>query len=115
MTKITNIDALEYVIDNFNMPSEVNEKIKAILASYKKKSENRKPTTNQEENVGYKELIVEVLKNSGVPMTVTEIQRANTELGGLSNQRVSALLRQLYDADLVNKTIDKKKSYFSAI
>jgi hypothetical protein len=34
-------------------------------------------------------------------------------LGGLSNQRVSALLRQLVESGEVVKTIDKKKSYFA--
>ena len=36
-------------------------------------------------------------------------------LGGYSNQKLSALMRQLVADGLVKKVVDKKKSYFSAI
>ena len=55
--------------------------------------------------------ILAVLTNEG--MTVTEIQSKSDVLSGLSNQRVSALLRQLIDTNKVVKTVDKKKSFFS--
>lgn len=113
MEKMTNITALEYVVDNFNgMPYEVSEKIKAILASYKKKSENRKPTATQEANEEVKERLIATLKRVYEPMTVTDIMKLDEELSQLSNQKVSALLRQLIDAGLVKKVVDKKKSYF---
>ena len=46
-------------------------------------------------------------------MTVTEIQSKDNVLGDLSNQKVSALIRQLVESGEVVKTVDKKKSYFS--
>ena len=46
-------------------------------------------------------------------MTVTEMQGASAELGELSNQKVSALVRQLVEGGKVVKTIDKKVSRFS--
>jgi DNA-binding transcriptional regulator GbsR (MarR family) len=46
---------------------------------------------------------------------VTEIQKEIPECAELSNQKVSALIRQLKDAGLVVKTEDKRKSYFSLV
>lgn len=76
-----------------------------------KKSSGRKATKNQEQNVEVKNEILSVLTNKG--MTVTEIQKESEILGELSNQKVSALLRQLVETGEVVKEIDKKKSYFS--
>jgi len=81
------------------------------LALLDKKASNKKATKTQEENVGIKGTILEVLATmSG---TVTEIQSANAELSALSNQKVSALIRQLVESGEVVKTVDKKKSIFS--
>ena len=48
-------------------------------------------------------------------MTVSDIQSKSETLSALSNQKVSALLRQLVEAGEVVKVVDKKKSYFSAV
>ncbi len=113
--KITNVKALEYVVENFggDLPADVKEKVENILASFRKKSENRKLTANQEANVGIKDTIKAVLADADKPLTVTDIQKANEELGALSNQRVSALLRQLKDEGVVIKATEGKKSVFS--
>jgi len=110
---MTNVKALAYAIEKGNFPTEVTEKLTAIKTSFEKKSASKKPTANQEANEGFKATIIEVLTNAEKALTVTEIQTANAELGALSNQRVSALLRQLIDAGRVVKTIEKKKSYFA--
>ena len=70
------------------------------------------PTVLQEQNVGIKATILEVLATIGSG-TVTDIQNGNEELSALSNQKVSALVRQLVEASKVVKTVDKKKSIFS--
>lgn len=85
--------------------------LKNELALLDKKASNKKATKTQEENVGIKAEILSVLTSEGA--TVTDIQSKSEMLGGLSNQRVSALLRQLVESGEVVKTIDKKKSYFS--
>ena len=45
-------------------------------------------------------------------MTITEIQTINGDLKELSNQKISALLKQLVDSDVVERIVDKKKTYF---
>ena len=78
-----------------------------------KKTTNRKPTKAQVENDNIKTVIKSVLLNCDSGVTVTDIQKMNDELGELSNQKISALLRQMVDDKEVVKTSDKKKSYFS--
>ena len=82
------------------------------LALLDKKAQNKKATKTQEQNVGIKATILKVLATIGNG-TVTDIQNGNEELSALSNQKVSALVRQLVESGEVVKTIDKKKSIFS--
>ena len=82
------------------------------LALLDKKAQNKKATKTQEQNVSIKATILEVLAIIGSG-TVTDIQNGNEELSALSNQKVSALVRQLVESGEVVKTVDKKKSIFS--
>ena len=82
------------------------------LALLNKKAQNKKATKTQEQNVGIKATILEVLATIGSG-TVTDIQNGNEELSALSNQKVSALIRQLVESGEVVRTTDKKKSIFS--
>lgn len=82
------------------------------LALLAKKAQNKKATKTQEQNVGIKATILKVLATIGSG-TVTDIQNGNEELSALSNQKVSALVRQLVESGEVVKTTDKKKSIFS--
>lgn len=98
-----------------------NEVFKAYLENelelLKKKSENKKATKNQEANVAIKADILKVMANMA-PSTATEIMNAvksiDTEkYAALTNQRVSALLRQLIEDNKVVKSVDKKVSKFA--
>ena len=79
-----------------------------------RKSSNSGQTKTQKENEILKEKIVETLKELNKFSTITEIQTANTELADLSNQKISALLKQLVDTNVIEKVIEKKKAYFKA-
>lgn len=96
------------VKDNAEMVAFIDHEIELL----DKKASNKKATKTQEANVGIKSTILAVLEG-GKSMTVTEMQGASAELGELSNQKVSALVRQLVEAGEVVKTIDKKVSRFS--
>ena len=84
---------------------------KGRIEALEKKAGSKKPTKTQTENVALKDTILSVMSGKG--MTVTEIQSKDNVLGDLSNQKVSALIRQLVDEGKVVKTVDKKKSFFS--
>ena len=78
----------------------------------KKNSAEKKPTAQQVANEGIKAAIVAGMAPNRL-YTITEIQKEIPECAEMSNQKVSALVRQLKDAGLVIKTEDKRKSYFS--
>ena len=86
--------------------------LKNELALLDKKAQKKKATKTQKENVGIKSIILEVLATIGSG-TVTDIQNGNEELSALSNQKISALVKQLVESGEVVKTTDKKKSIFS--
>lgn len=79
-----------------------------------RKSSNSGQTKTQKENEILKEKIVETLKELNKFSTITEIQESNAELADLSNQKMSALLKQLVDTNVIEKVIEKKKAYFKA-
>ena len=81
----------------------------------KKNSAEKKPTAVQIANEGIKSVIVETLKAKGEKMTITEMQKANAELGELSNQRISALIKQLVTDEKVERIEEKRKAYFKAV
>ena len=111
--KMTIRDYFNEVIElaKANDRSDIVEFAESRIAVLDKKSANKKPTKTQEENEEIKTDILDNLTNEGV--TVSELQSKSTILGSLSNQRVSALLRQLVADGKVVKVVDKKKSYFS--
>ena len=74
-----------------------------------KKNASRKPTKAQAENEEIKAKILEVME-SGKAYTVTDIQKM---VGLESNQKASALVRQLKEADLVIRKEEKGKAYFT--
>ena len=81
----------------------------------KKNASEKKPTAQQMANEGLKEVILDVLTENGGLMTITDIQKSTEELAELSNQKVSALVRQLKDDGKVEKVEDKRKAYFKAV
>ena len=117
--KITKKEVVEKMLADQHIVA--NETFKAYLenelALLKKKSENKKATKKQEANVEIKADILAVMANMA-PSTATEIMNAvkavDTEkYATLTNQRVSALLKQLIKDNKVVKTIDKKVSKFA--
>ena len=79
----------------------------------KKNASEKKPTAQQVLNEGIKQTIMNVLTENGGLMTVTDIQKSHAELADMSNQRLSALLRQLKDDKMVDRVEDKRKAYFT--
>lgn len=76
-----------------------------------RKRSTSKPTKTQIENEVIKEEIVAVLEEADEKMTVGQILKALD--GDYTSQKISALCRQLVNAEKLVKTIEKKVSYFS--
>lgn len=118
--------ALAQVIDNnaitLTIPSKGNlttdEVVKflnhEIELATRKNTGTNKPTEKQIENEKIKSVILDTLKEKG-KATVSELQKRNAELGELQNQKISALLRQMIEAETVERTVEKRKAYFSVV
>lgn len=115
MEKMTNSKALAFVLGMEGIPSDVREKLVNIKASIdKKNSAERKPTATQTENVGLKSAIL-VGMASGKAYTIGDLMKEIPALADLTNQRVSALVRQLKDEGLVTREEIKRKAYFTKV
>ena len=110
--KITKRMVLEHLIETYaNDKMVVNYATHEIELLDNKKASNTKSKT-QVENEGINNVIVATLTDLAKYVTITELQNANEELANLSNQKISALLKQLVDSEIVKKQVDKKKAYF---
>ena len=112
MTKMTNVVALTFVLDNCTLPTEVADKIKALKASYEKKSANRKPSKTQVANDSIKDDILAALGKLDRKASIPEIKAQMDSLKELSPQKMSSMLGQLKTAGFVDKVVEKSKTYF---
>lgn len=100
----------ELVADRQDLVDFIDHEIELLS----KKSSRTTPTKTQVENENIKNVIVDTLKALDRPVAITELQSANPELVAYSNQKISALLTQLVNANIVTRIVDKKKAYFKA-
>ena len=114
--KMTKREMFEQIKTNYNLTDAAKAFIDHELELLaKKNASEKKPTAQQVANEGLKQTIMDVLNENGGQMTVTDIQKSCAELADLSNQRISALLRQMKDDKQVERIEDKRKAYFKAI
>lgn len=86
-----------------------------------KKSSKTGTTKTQVENSKVAEMLVAELAKIAKPITITDLMNASSTIKNfrlengnpLSNQKISAIFKQLVDNKTLVKVIDKKKSYFS--
>ena len=102
---IANVPA---VAENLEMVEFLNHQIE--LLDNRKTSEHKGLTATQKANVEVKETILAVLREADSPLTVTEML-SDERLSAYTNQKISALLRQLMPE--VVKTMDGKKARFA--
>lgn len=87
------------------------DKETALLAK-KNATGTGKLTATQEANEKYKEQILDFLAEQEKPVTCTEVKSAIPDLQVYENQKVAALLRQLKEAQKIDKKTVKGKSVF---
>ena len=100
---------MEVCADNENIVAFCEHEIELL----EKKNSSKGQTKVQKENEDIKVAIVDALRTIGKAVTITELQASNENMAQYSNQKLSALLKQLVDTNEVVKTTDKKKSFFS--
>ena len=99
-------ELLTYVADNAELTAFINHEMELLT---KKNSAPKKPTVNQLENERIKDAILELLDH---PMTVSDIQTALLPTYDLSNQRITALMKQLKEDNSVVRIVEKRKALY---
>lgn len=124
--KMTQREALGYVLENCEIPEKVADKLKAMIAQIEKKSASGsgKLTKGQEANAKFKIAIVEEMTaNPNKIYTITDLIKSidmlseyrDDEGNPISNQKVSALVSQLVKDGKVERITEKRRSYFKII
>ena len=80
----------------------------------KKNAADKKPTAQQKENDGIKEAVLNGMAENRM-YTITELIKEVPECADLTNQRVSALVRQLVAENKVERFEEKRKAYFRKV
>ena len=102
------LKGIEKVAENAELVKFIDHEIELLD---RKNSADRKLSGNALANVGLREEIIEILSREPERLfTATEVQKAMKD--EYSNQRISALLKQLKEEGKVEKIQDKRKSYF---
>ena len=107
MEKMTNVKAIEYVIANCEIPTEVAEKLEKMKASFiKKSSGERKPTKTQAQNEALKPEILDYMEED-VLYSIGQLTKEVPALVriGASSQKTSALVKQLKDTEGVTEQL----------
>lgn len=110
--------------DHFNTLLTIDEvKSNPVLVDFiehelellaKKNSAEKKPTAVQVANDGIKDAILDGMVE-GTLYTITDLIKTIPALADLTNQRVSALVRQLKDDGKVERIEEKRKAYFRLV
>ena len=116
MEKMTNKIALGFVLglEEVKANVEVFDKLTKMLEQVEKKSSGAKtgkPTKAQQENELVKNVILAVLQEQDEPRQIKELLTID-RLSEYSNQKLSALLRQLVAENLVERIEEKKVAKF---
>ena len=101
---------LDEVKSNETLVDFINHELELLA---KKNSSEKKPTAVQTANEGIKSAILNGME-VGKMYTITDLIKEIPEISDLTNQKVSALVRQLMP-EYIEKIEDKRKSYFRLV
>lgn len=111
--KMTKREMFEQILNKYPLTADekafIQHELKLLA---KKNSADKKPTAQQTANAAIQTAILEGMEPNRL-YTITELIKEVPACADLTNQRVSALLRQLKENGQVVRTEDKRKAYFS--
>ena len=118
--KMTKKEMFAQIIANHNLTADEKEFVMheiELLEKRNSKGGDRKPTAKQTENADLKTVILEFLADrEDEKFTITDMWKnipILAENPEMSNQRISAIVRQLVVDNLVTREEIKRKAYFS--
>ena len=104
LLQMTEVQSNQTIVDFINHELE-------LLA--KKNSAEKKPTATQLANDGFKSAILARMGvNPDQLFTITDLIKSVPEISDLTNQRVSAIVRQMVEAGSITRVEDKRKAFF---
>ena len=107
------LKAIDEVSKNAELIKFIDHEIELLD---RKNSSDRKLSKNAVENVNLKAEILKIMKKEPDRLfTATEIWKQMENWDDLSNQRISALLKQLKEEGKIKKIEEKKKSLFQYV
>ena len=113
--KMTKREMFEMIKANHNLSADeiafIDHELELLA---KKNSAEKKPTAVQVANEGIKADILDGME-IGKKYTITDLMKEIPACAELSNQRVSALVRQLVTDRVVERTEEKRKAYFHKV
>ena len=114
VTKKDNFKALYTMVENSNVANKMDLLgfIDHEIELLEKKASAKTQTKTQKENIGIKDIIVDVLTENEKPMTISEMLK-DERLKEYSNQKISALCTQLVKDGVIVRVEDKKKTTFA--
>ena len=117
--KLTNVLALEMVLamEEVKSNQELVEKLTKMKEQFEKKNNSstgsKKLTKTQIENEEIKAQILEVMTSE--PKAIKELQAENENLAEYTNQKLSALLKQLVGENKVERVEEKRTAKFKKV
>ena len=110
MTKRENYASIREIVEKLGRTDLVEFVDHEVELLNKKNNAPKNPTAKQLENEKLKDVILAEMGDK--PLTITEMQTKISALSELSNQRVSAIVKQLVEDNSLVRTVDKRKAYF---
>jgi Zn-dependent peptidase ImmA (M78 family) len=109
--KMTKKDYFEQIKAKYNLSTDEIAFIDHELELLEKKNAaDKKPTATQVANKATMEAILDAMEDNKY-YTITEIIKAVPECAEMTNQKVSAIVKQMIDVS-VRRVEDKRKAYF---
>ena len=115
--KITKKDRFNQLlaIDEVSMNDELVAFIQHEIELLEKKAGKSGSTKQQKENEEIMANLLTELSEIGQAVTISDFQKKSEYASMFSNQKISALFRNMIKNGEIEKTTEKGKSYFSAI
>lgn len=112
--KKTQKEMFNEILNGYGLSAEHKAFLEGRIAQLDKKSSAKsdKPTATQKANAELKDKIL-VEMEEGKAYTISDMLKSLECCADLSNQKVSAIMKQLVEGNLVVRTEDKRKAYFS--
>ena len=115
--KMTKREMYESLLAKYGFTTEekdfINHELELLAKKNVNKSGEKKLTAKQKENETYKAEILEII--SAEAHTVSEILKLGNFPEDMTNQRISALLKQMLTDNKVVRTEKDRKAYFKAV